>query len=357
MRRGLVIILALLLALALAQPGSARPAPQSGNLLANGGFETAGSGGYGDVPASWLPWWAESAKNAELNYWAKPRWTLESLDNFAPADLVYSGRATARVITNWDPWWAGLKQTVNAPAGSRVRLTAIARAWAASQDWPAASDTSVPVVMQVGLEPNGSADQFSSTVVWSGGISPHNVWQTVTVEATVGAGGRVTAILSGQFPRVSRLWLGTLWDDVSLTVLSVTPGTGTPTRTATPGPTSTPTATGSAPVATSGVPDMYVVKRGDTLSGIARRFNVSLAALQALNNLRDANRIFVGQTIVLRAGGATPPPGGLVVYVVARGDSLSRIARRYGVSVAQLKAWNGLKSDLIFVGQRLVVGP
>jgi LysM repeat protein len=341
--------------MALAQPGWARPASQSGNLLANGGFETAGSGGYGDVPAGWLPWWAESPKNAELNYWSKPRWTLESLDNFAPADRIYSGRATARVITNWDPWWAGLKQTVNAPAGSRVRLTAIARAWAASQDWPAASDTTVPVVIQVGLEPNGSADQFSSTVVWSGGISPHNVWQTVTVEATVGAGGRVTAILSGQFPRVSRLWLSTFWDEVSLTMVSATPGTGTPTPTRTPGPTSTPTPTGTVPV-TTGVPDMYVVKRGDTLSGIARRFNVSLAALQLLNNLRDANRIFVGQTIILRVGG-TPPATGQVVYVVVRGDSLSRIARRYGVTVAQLKAWNGLKSDLIFVGQRLVVGP
>jgi LysM repeat protein len=211
------------------------------------------------------------------------------------------------------------------------------------------------VVVQVGLEPNGSSDQFASTVVWSGGISPHNVWQTVAVEATVGASGRVTVILSSQFPKVSRLWLGTLWDDVSLTVVSATPGTGTPTQTGTPGPTSTPTATGTVPVA-AGVPDMYVVKRGDTLSGIARRYNVSLAALVIVNNLRDANRIFVGQTIILRVGG-TPPATGEVVYVVVRGDSLSRIARRYGVTVAQIKAWNSLKTDLIYVGQRLVVGP
>ncbi|MBL8057612.1 MAG: hypothetical protein JNK29_12990, partial [Anaerolineales bacterium] len=63
MRRALSALPVLLLALSLAQPGWARPANQSGNLLSNGGFETVGSGGYGDVPAGWQPWWAESAKN------------------------------------------------------------------------------------------------------------------------------------------------------------------------------------------------------------------------------------------------------------------------------------------------------
>ena len=183
----------------------AAPAAQGGNLLVNAGFETPAAAGYGEAPASWLPWWAETAKNPDLNYWARPRWTLESLDNFAPADRIYAGKASARVITNWDPWWAGLKQTVSAPAGARVRLSAVARAWAASEDWPAPSDTSVPVSMAVGIEPNGSWDQFSSTLVWSGGVSPHNTWQTVAVEATVGASGKVTVILSGQFPKVSRL--------------------------------------------------------------------------------------------------------------------------------------------------------
>ncbi|MCD6489838.1 MAG: LysM peptidoglycan-binding domain-containing protein, partial [Thermodesulfobacterium sp.] len=45
-----------------------------------------------------------------------------------------------------------------------------------------------------------------------------------------------------------------------------------------------------------------------------------------------------------------------IYYRVRRGDTLERIARRYGTTVSQLRKWNGLRSDRIYVGQRLKVG-
>jgi LysM repeat protein len=107
---------------------------------------------------------------------------------------------------------------------------------------------------------------------------------------------------------------------------------------------------------------VYVVQRGDTLGGIARRFGVSLSALISANNIRNANLIFVGQRLIIPGGsgapGPTPTPGtttGSNIYIVQRGDNLTRIAARFGTTVQRLMELNGLRSDLIYIGQRLIV--
>jgi len=123
----------------------------------------------------------------------------------------------------------------------------------------------------------------------------------------------------------------------------------TPTRTSTPSPTYPP------PYPTNFVPDTYAIQRGDTLSEIAKRFGLSLAALMAANNIQDANQISVGQILVIKNGSSTPPPP--IVIVVKRGDSLGKIAKFYGVTVRRLKLLNNLTSNTIYIGQRLIVWP
>ena len=116
------------------------------------------------------------------------------------------------------------------------------------------------------------------------------------------------------------------------------------------------------------VPDVsYKIQSGDSLSGIAARFNTSVAELVAINQLRDRHSIRAGQTLVLpQRNGAVPT---LVVnrtesapaarpaadsYVVRAGDSISTIARRFGVAPATLLALNGLdQRGLIQPGQEL----
>ncbi len=131
----------------------------------------------------------------------------------------------------------------------------------------------------------------------------------------------------------------------------------------------------------------YRVQRGDTLGAIARRFKSSVAEIQRANRLPRADRIYVGQRLRIPqqgSGRAAPPPvrraaveppgertptpataaatapagrqgaGGEVVHVVRNGESVHRIARKYGVSVAAVEAANGLRRpDLIHAGQRL----
>ncbi|MDL2343940.1 LysM peptidoglycan-binding domain-containing protein [Deinococcus sp. MIMF12] len=99
------------------------------------------------------------------------------------------------------------------------------------------------------------------------------------------------------------------------------------------------------------------VRSGDTLSGLSQRTGVSVARLRSLNSLRG-NLIRPGQVLRLRAAGAAAKPaGGLAPYTVRRGDTLSAIAQRAGVSVAALRAANGLPGSLIRTGQKLKVPP
>jgi LysM repeat protein len=106
---------------------------------------------------------------------------------------------------------------------------------------------------------------------------------------------------------------------------------------------------------------IVTVKRGDTLSGIAKTHGVDMATIVALNGLPDPNRIFAGQQ--LRVGAdprpatpATPATAAAATHVVARGENLTRIANHYGVTVAEIVADNGIANpSRIFAGQRLAI--
>ena len=93
----------------------------------------------------------------------------------------------------------------------------------------------------------------------------------------------------------------------------------------------------------------YVVRNGDSLWRIARRIGVSVEDLRAWNGIEPAEWLMPGQTLLLRdsSGAPTSAPSGAATddehrYVVRSGDSLWRIARRHSISTAQLASWNEL---------------
>lgn len=103
----------------------------------------------------------------------------------------------------------------------------------------------------------------------------------------------------------------------------------------------------------------YVVQPGDTLTGIAARYGIPVAQLAAANGLRWNAWIYVGQRLIIPGAAQTPTlppvPGGST-HVVQRGDTLSSIALRYGTTVAALMAVNRLTNpNFIYVGQRLAI--
>ncbi|SCD36946.1 LysM domain-containing protein [Streptomyces sp. TverLS-915] len=97
----------------------------------------------------------------------------------------------------------------------------------------------------------------------------------------------------------------------------------------------------------------YRVRAGDTLSGIAVRFGTTVSKLAALNGIKDADRISVGQ--VLKLTGSAPAAKS-TTYRVRAGDTLSGIAAAHGTTVAKLAKANNLKNpDVIRVGQTLKI--
>jgi LysM repeat protein len=120
---------------------------------------------------------------------------------------------------------------------------------------------------------------------------------------------------------------------------------------------------GAAPAQTG---DSYVVKPGDTLGSIAARYGVSASALARANGITNPDRIYIGQNLAIpgTSGGTgqtsapkpptTAPSTG--TYIVQQGDTLGKIAARYGTTVANLMRLNGISNpDRIWVGQRLKV--
>lgn len=96
----------------------------------------------------------------------------------------------------------------------------------------------------------------------------------------------------------------------------------------------------------------YTVERGDTLGKIARDKNVSLSDLIKLNDIDNPSLIYPGQ--VLKIPGEDGKPD--VTHTVARGETLRRIASKYGASVSRIVSANSINNpNLIFIGQRLVI--
>lgn len=94
----------------------------------------------------------------------------------------------------------------------------------------------------------------------------------------------------------------------------------------------------------------YTVRAGDTLSGIAAKHGVAMADLQDWNGLKDPSALRVGQTLRLEL-----PDASWTDHVVRSGESLGLIARRYGVQVRDLQAWNELQGSVIHPGDTLRV--
>lgn len=115
--------------------------------------------------------------------------------------------------------------------------------------------------------------------------------------------------------------------------------------------------------------EAYTVEKGDNLWSIAKRYNVSLNELYAANGLNKNSVLRIGQQIQVPVEGGTASIStvsadtyqptsfnqGSTSYTVKRGDTLSKVANQYDTSVRAIKAANSMTSDLIRVGETLVI--
>jgi LysM repeat protein len=109
----------------------------------------------------------------------------------------------------------------------------------------------------------------------------------------------------------------------------------------------------------------HTVRAGEHLTGIARRYGLSIADIVAANRIADPSRIFAGQRLAIPSTAApsaprpdpkAPAPAQDRAHTVRAGEHLTGIARRYGVSIAQIVTANRIANpSRIYAGQRLAI--
>ena len=103
---------------------------------------------------------------------------------------------------------------------------------------------------------------------------------------------------------------------------------------------------------TSEIGDSYIVQNGDTLYSIALKYNTTVNEIKSLNNL-DGNTLSIGQSLKIPVKEINDEDNSL--YIVQKGDSLSSIANKYNILVNDLIDANNLASTILSVGQRLII--
>src|ERR1700690_2155406 len=98
----------------------------------------------------------------------------------------------------------------------------------------------------------------------------------------------------------------------------------------------------------------YTVRPGDSLTAIAQRYHVSLRALADANGLDWRRPLLIGVVLHVPSSGGAPATAWKGTYVVRSGDTLSGIALRYHLTLAQLAAANGIDPNgVLLIGARL----
>ncbi len=101
------------------------------------------------------------------------------------------------------------------------------------------------------------------------------------------------------------------------------------------------------------------IAKGNTLSEIAKSYGTTVQELVSINNIANPNLIYAGNTLKVpstTSGGAGNDPLAEIVYIVKKGDTLSKIALNYDTSVTKIATENGIQNpNLIYPGQKLII--
>ena len=100
------------------------------------------------------------------------------------------------------------------------------------------------------------------------------------------------------------------------------------------------------------------LEQGETLSSVAKKYRVTVASLARVNGLDEHDPPAVDTNLIIPAAGPSQPTLGAVVrYSARRGDTLESVADEFNVTAAELKKWNGMRSDRLAPGMRLRIYP
>ncbi len=93
---------------------------------------------------------------------------------------------------------------------------------------------------------------------------------------------------------------------------------------------------------------IHILKKGETLYSVSRTYGVSFSAIAKANNIADADKVRIGQKLIIPGtGGAPKSAAAAEKHTVKKGETLFGIARQYGLTVSELRAFNGLSDKTV----------
>ncbi len=304
------------------------------------------------VPAGWSAWWRQPNTNMDdPNYfatypnfcpergstppdckaWHNPEYrdTLGGPQETGPSRKV-AGDNSQKYFTFYSTHEAGLYQVVSGvKPGDRLRFGAYMEGWSNGANDPFHSDLGQRMNFQVGIDPTGGNDPWSSNIVWSAPAESFDKFTQFTVDAV--AKNNIVSVWTRSRPNMALEHVDVYVDEASLNVVTggkavkpaapkttrvitstkvITGSNGitstvVTTRTVVVTPVATKAVTTTTPISgTESIPasGTYTVQKGDSLSKIARRFGLTVAKLISLNSdlIKDPNRIEVGWVLKLK---------------------------------------------------------
>lgn len=106
------------------------------------------------------------------------------------------------------------------------------------------------------------------------------------------------------------------------------------------------------PISSQG--ETYIVKSGDSLWSISKKYGVSIDDIKKANNL-SSNLLNIGMVLIIPEKEVPPEPGDFIIYTVSKGDSLYSIASKYGLTVDEIVDYNDLATTNLSIGQQLLI--
>ncbi len=169
-----------------------------------------------NLSEGWLPFWvAQQSSDAQ---WKNRRPIYRPVAVATAPARVRSGQAAQMYYTSWATHTAGMMQKVNVTPGQRLRLSAYGHAWSTDQDSTTSTDPG-DVRLKIGIDPTGSLNPFSASVVWSVEKAVYDSYDDGFVVEALAAGAVVSVFVmsSVQSPKKHN---DIFWDDISLQEVS-----------------------------------------------------------------------------------------------------------------------------------------
>lgn len=351
MNRAMYSGLVLLLLLLPAAPGVRA---QADNVLSNPGFEEdfqeQDDNPLLQVAEGWTSWYRAAEGNDAASWELVQPEYVPARDEDDHAH-IREGESSQVIRSFYATFDAGLLQEiVDVEVNSWLRFSANAWIWSSVLDKPEQSEDDGDVFVQVGIDPDGGTDPESEEIVWSEiSFELYDGWREYAV-VTQATGEEVSVFVRaqvGQPVRNTHVWIDetqlflNVFDEDVVSALAVAIG-----------PTPFPTA----------VPVYHIVREGESLESVARRYSISVDAILEANSLASASLVHPGSQLYIparEAPVATPLPeidASAAWYIVRAGDTFAGIAELYGIDVTDLAALNqGVNPSFLVVGQALVV--